>query len=266
MDTVKIGQCDVSRFVLGTNPVSGFSHQGPERDREMVRYYTSARIKQTLREAESLGINAVIARADLHVVRVLMEYWDEGGRIQWIGQTCPGVGPPEMCLQRVADADAPACHIHGGYADGLLAKGQMDQLISDVAYARELGVAVGLAGHNPDTFRWAEQNLDLDYYMCSYYNPGAHRSEPGEPYGRPEDRQAMTELIRTLSKPVIHYKVMAAGRNDPGEALTYVARSMRPGDAVCVGIYTKDKPDMLTEDVELLESGLASRAAEAPAP
>jgi hypothetical protein len=67
----------------------------------------------------------------------------------------------------------------------------------------------------------------------------------------------MTELIQGLSKPVIHYKVMAAGRNDPAEALQYVARSMRPTDAVRVGIFTKHKPDMLKEDVTLLERGLA---------
>jgi len=69
----------------------------------------------------------------------------------------------------------------------------------------------------------------------------------------------MAELIQTLSKPAIHYKVLAAGRNDPAEAFKYVARKMRPVDAVCVGIYTADKPDMLAEDVELLERALAAR-------
>ncbi len=270
MDTVKIGNSEVSRFVLGSNPFSGYSHQGRDRDLEMMHYWTYARMKEIMREGESLGINTIIAIPDRHMWRLMMEYRDEGGKMQWFGQTDPGLGTPETSLNRLADAGAPGCHIHGGYADGLLAEGRPEGLVPSVEYARKLGLTIGLAGHNPETFRWAEQNLDVDYYMCSYYNPGAHREKGGRPltpderYGWPEDRRAMTELIQTVTRPVIHYKVMAAGRNDPAEAFEYVARSMRPGDAVCVGIYTKDKPDMLREDVELLEQALAARG-QAPA-
>ena len=61
----------------------------------------------------------------------------------------------------------------------------------------------------------------------------------------------MTALISDLSKPVIHYKILAAGRNDPAEAFAFTARHLRPQDAVCVGIHTKDKSGMLREDTEL---------------
>jgi len=66
----------------------------------------------------------------------------------------------------------------------------------------------------------------------------------------------MVRLIQGLSKPVIHYKVMAGGRNDPKEAFAFVANHLRAEDAVCVGIYTRDHPRMLEEDLELLEMGL----------
>jgi len=33
----------------------------------------------------------------------------------------------------------------------------------------------------------------------------------------------------------------------------------RPQDAVCVGIYTKDKPRMIEEDLQLLEESLRER-------
>jgi len=71
-----------------------------------------------------------------------------------------------------------------------------------------------------------------------------------------EDRKAMTSLIKTLSKPVIHYKIMAAGRNKLDEAFAYVAKSMRSGDAVCVGIFAKDAPLMLQDDVSTFEQAL----------
>jgi hypothetical protein len=268
MKYIQLGGVKVSRFILGSNPFSGFSHQGEDRDLAMVRYYTAARIKETLREAESLGINTMIGRTDLHVVRVLREYWDEGGRIQWFAQTCPEVGPSEMCVERAAANGALACHIHGGVMDHLLAQGCLDDVPQVVRGIRQRGMLAGIAGHRRQVFEWAEQNLDVDYYMCSYYDPiprdrrAEHVSGTEEQY-LPEDRRGMTELIQGLSRPVIHYKIMAAGRNEPEEAFATAARSMRATDAVCVGVYTQDDPHMLEQGVELLARSLPA-AAEVP--
>ena len=263
MDTVQLGDVSVSRFILGSNPFSGFSHQGSEMDLRMKRYHTTQRIKDTLREAERLGVNTVVGRTDHHVMRLLLEYWDEGGEIQWFAQTCPGVGPTEMCVNRALEGGAKACHIHGGVMDHLLAQGRIEGVPPSIERIREAGMLAGIAGHNPEVFEWAEEHLDVDYYMCSYYN-SAHRDERAEhvsgmkEWFLEEDRKIMTDLIQGLSKPVIHYKIMAAGRNDPAEAFAYTARSMRAYDAVCVGVYTEEVPGMLAEDVALLESSLGT--------
>jgi hypothetical protein len=74
-----------------------------------------------------------------------------------------------------------------------------------------------------------------------------------------EDRDTMVALIRGLSKPAIHYKVLAAGRNDPAAALAFAAQHMRESDAVCVGVYPEDKPGMLAEDVRLFAAARAAR-------
>ena len=71
-----------------------------------------------------------------------------------------------------------------------------------------------------------------------------------------EDRQSMTALIPGLSRPVVHYKILAAGRNDPAEAFAFAASKMRANDAVCVGVYPKDRPTMLAENARLLEESL----------
>jgi hypothetical protein len=97
--------------------------------------------------------------------------------------------------------------------------------------------------------------------MCSYYNPSRRdkRAEhnPGTPERfAPGDREAMVRTIKFLGRPVIHYKVLAAGRLDPREAFAYVGRRLRPHDAVCVGVYTRDAPYMLQENLQLLEDGL----------
>jgi len=261
METVSIGDVLTSRFIVGSNPFSGFSHQGTERDAEMERWYTVARIKETLFAAEKLGVTTVIARTDFHVMRMLLEYYNEGGKLQWFAQTCPGVGPTEMCVNRAHSMNAPACHIHGGVTDHLLAQGQMDEVQPSIDMIRDLGMLAGIAGHNVGVFEWAEEHLDCDYYMCCYYNPTPREDNPEHVHGaeesyRAEDRKDMTDFIKGASRPVIHYKVLAAGRNDPAEALAYTVRHMRDSDAVCVGVFTGDNADMLAQDVTLFEKAL----------
>ena len=258
---VSIGRMQVSRLLVGGNPFSGFSHQSPERDREMVRYYTTARIKATLARAEELGINTFFGRSDHHIRRVLTEYRDEGSAIQWVAQTAPEYGLPSKSVAGAAAAGASACYIHGGQMDYLLAQGTLDDVPNAIEMIRQAGMAAGLAGHNPRVFEWAESHLDLDFYMCSYYNPSTRDERPDHVPGTPEwfapqDREVMVRVIRDLSKPAIHYKVMAAGRNDPREAFTFVARHLRPQDAVCVGFYLGDNPHMLEENVQLLAHSL----------
>ena len=71
--TVDFCGLDVSRFIIGGNPFSGFSHQSRERDEEMLDYYTTERLKETLRRGEAIGLTTTIIRSDLHVHRLLRE-------------------------------------------------------------------------------------------------------------------------------------------------------------------------------------------------
>lgn len=264
MDFTSIDDLKVSRVLLGSNPFSGFSHQGIERDEQMVRYYTVARIKQTLFEAERVGITGLVARTDFHIIRMLLEYRDEGGKLAWMAQTCPEVGPTEVCVRRAARGGAPACHIHGGVMDHLVAAGRGDEAKAAIEMIRSNGMKAGIAGHTIEVFEWARDNLDVDYYMCCYYNPTPRAADPEHVHGaqeeyRSEDREAMVKVIPTLEKPVIHYKIMAGGRNDPRKAFAFCRRHLRPQDMVCIGVFTGDDPRMLEKDVELFEDAVGSR-------
>jgi len=264
MDTTAIGDLRLSRLLLGSNPFSGFSHQGIERDERMVHHYSAARIKQALFEAERLGITGLVARTDFHVMRMLLEYRDEGGRLAWLAQTCPEVGDAETCVRRAARGGAVACHIHGGVMDHLVSQGRAGEVAVTIALIRSLGMKAGIAGHVPAVFEWAEKHLDVDYYMCCYYNPTPRTDDPEHVHGaveeyREADRRAMTDLIQTLSRPVIHYKVLAAGRNDPEQAFAYCGARMRPQDLACIGVFTGDDPRMLETDVRLFETHARAR-------
>jgi hypothetical protein len=268
--SVKFGPLPVSRLILGSNPFSGFSHQTVARDQEMRHYFTAARVKATLHQAESLGITTLCARADHHVMRLLLEYWDEGGKLDWLAQTCPELGTIERGVQNAIHGGAKACYVHGGVMDNLLANGGLDEAARAIDTIRSAGLAAGVAGHNHRVFEWAEEHLDVDFYMCCYYNPTPRDKEAAHVHGAAEafleeDRQRMVTTIARLRKPAIHYKVMAAGRNDPRAALAFTARHLRPNDAVCIGVFPKDNPDMLAEDARILVEELAGLTTAQPA-
>jgi hypothetical protein len=142
--TTTIGGKRISRVILGGNPFSGYSHQSPEVDARMTHYYSSAHIKEEFRRAEALGVTTHIGRADHHIMRVLMEYWDEGGKIQWIAQTCPELGPTMQGAGNGIQGGAVACFIHGGRMDWLLANNQLDEAVQAMAEIRKAGLAAGI--------------------------------------------------------------------------------------------------------------------------
>jgi len=265
MRTVKLGSLPVTRLIAGSNPFSGFSHQSPARDREMLDYYTFARIQETLRLAEAAGINTVIARSDRFVIRLLREYWNAGGRIQWIAQTASELGDQLQAIRDAAANGAKAVHIHGGIVDYWYAQGQHDKLRAALKTMRDAGVAAGFAGHSVEAHTWIRDHLEADFQMCSYYDPTPrgdnphHASANGENWD-PAQRDRMVELIQTIRCPVIHYKVFAAGNRPVDEGFEVLSRAMRPGDAVCIGHYLKDNPDMFRQNVATFDRVVDGKA------
>ena len=265
--TVRLGNLEVSRFILGGNPQSAFSHWDAALDIEMKHHFTTERCKALYREAESLGITTHIGRADHHIMRILLEYWDEGGTIQWIAQTCPELGAPERGARNGIDNGAKAVFIHGGQTDNLHHHGKLKEIQPVIGMVRDAGLPCGMAGHKTETFEYAEEHIDCDFYMCSYYSPMSRDKSPEhitqDEYFDPAHREKMTEFIQKLSRPVIHYKIMASGRNDPREAFATASRAMRPTDAVCVGIFPKHRPKELADDVRFLREALTAVGQEA---
>lgn len=261
--SVMLGSVAISRFILGGNPFSGYAHQTPERSKEMVDWYTMERVKEAYRLAERAGVTTHVGRADHFVMRALNEHWNEGGTLLWICQTCPGVGPISMGVQNAIAGGAKCCFIHGGEMDHRVAHNETAEIFEGIKTIKGHGMAAGVAGHSTNTIRWAMDHLDVDFFMTCYYNPDDRTQSPAAT-GEEEcylaaHRDAMCALIQELPKPAIHYKVLAAGRTDPVEAFDQVAEVYRPGDAVCVGIHTKDDPDMIRKDVVLLETALHRR-------
>ncbi|HID55767.1 TPA: hypothetical protein EYP37_04500 [Candidatus Poribacteria bacterium] len=244
---VKLGQYEITRLIIGGNPFSGNSHVSGELSREMINYYTVDKIKETLRECESFGINTLLARGDNHIMRMLNEYRLEGGSIQWIAQTAPERASTRDNIRQIASYKPIAIYHHGGATDRHFKAGRLDEVNDHLKFIHDLGLTAGLGTHEPDVVRYAEEHgFELDFYMISFYN----LTKRGEVY-LPEDREAACKVIREVDKTCLAFKIMAASRNDPVEAFRYAFENIKPKDAVVVGMFTKYKPDMICQNVEL---------------
>jgi hypothetical protein len=258
MQTVSFGATQVTRLIIGGNPFSGFSHQNRERDREMMGYYTVARIKEALRRAEEAGINTLFGRTDRHIRRMLMEYWDEGGTIQWFGQTAGEYGDQLAAIRQAALAGAKGVYVHGGIVDHWFAQGQVDLLQAALETMRECSVVAGFAGHSVEAHQWIRDNLEVDFQMCSYYDPSPRADNPHHVHGVAEKwdaahRDRMVGLIETIPWPVVHYKIFAGGNIPIEDGWSFAAQHVRSSDLICIGHYLGDNPNMIVENVATFE-------------
>lgn len=244
---IKLGNYEISRLIVGGNPFSGNSHQSNQMNKEMRDYYTTERIKATLRECELYGINTLQARGDVHIMRMLNEYWNEGGKIQWIAQTASELASVINNVNQIASFGAIACYHHGSKTDALYREGKLDSVKDVISAIKDKGIPAGLGTHDPEVVRYAEDNnFGVDFYMMAFYN----LSKRNEVY-LPEDRESACKVIREVDKTFLAFKIMAGGRNDPNEAFEYAYKNIKPKDAVVIGIFTKYNPNQVKDDVEL---------------
>jgi hypothetical protein len=245
---------NASRLMIGGNPFSGFSHQSSERDQEMLDYYSVANIKLALRRAEEAGINTAVMRSDNHIHRLLREYYNEGGAIQWIAQL--GYDGDEATIGRgiasAVAAGAKAGYIHGGITDRCYADSNLSKLADYVAMIQDHGIPGGIAGHAAEAHLWAyEQGLAADFHVVCFYNCGSLHDGKGDKFN-PEDPPVACEVIRQIEKPCIGYKVLGAGRVEPQSAFEFAFANIKPTDCVNVGVYLGDNENMIEENAALV--------------
>jgi hypothetical protein len=245
---VRIGGREVTRLIIGGNPFSGNSHQSGEKDIEMRDYYTVERIKDTLRQCEEAGINTWQSRGDNFITRVLNEHRLEGGGLQWIAQTASERRDTIANIHQIGNYEPIGIYHHGSRTDHHFRNGTFDEVVEAMDEIKAMGFPAGLGTHMPTVVLHAEESgLKPDFYMLSLYN----LTERGDGYD-PEDRVKATEVIRKVKKLFLAFKIMAAGRNEPREALTFALRNIKSTDALVVGMYTKHQPDQIFENARLV--------------
>ncbi|HLJ54072.1 MAG TPA: hypothetical protein VKT77_03480 [Chthonomonadaceae bacterium] len=250
-----LGSLSVSRMIAGSNPISGFSHSSSERSRRMLEYFTVDAIKAHLRACEEHGVNALVARSDRFVMRILAEYWREGGRIRWIAQTAPEIKDPLANIRQAHQAGASAIFIHGGDVDRLYKEGAAEEIRARVEQIVSLGLPAGVAAHEPlNLLDIQERGIPVDFYLVCMYNLTGYRgssAEPREEFAYSDRALALAALLQ-LRKPCVAYKVLGAGLLSLRDGLADVRKVLRKGDGVLVGMYPPDCEDIVGKNVRAI--------------
>lgn len=253
MPTVRLGPHTVSRLIVGGNPVSANSHVSGALSTEMRDYFTAANTKKLLAACERAGINTWQSRADRHIMRLLHEYRQEGGRIQWIAQTASEYGDLRRNLGEASALKPEGIYHHGSQTDKYWLSGKIDLTSESLKAIRQTGAQVGLGTHIPEVVDYTEsKDWDFDFYMTCVYNLSRTPEEAAKIAGGPvkgeyfhdPDRERMLERVRKTKKPCLIFKVYAATRHsstpvDRRAALDLAFQYAKPTDAVVIGMFPK---------------------------
>ena len=249
LPTMKIGDLEVTRLTVGSNPFTGKSHLDAMTDAEMKIYFSEAQAHAMLRRCEEAGINAVQSRGSQPVMGLISRYRSSGGTLHWLAQSGKDLSTFDDELEEMVKHNPSALCIHGELSDALYLAGRLDLLEGLLDKLRRKNRPVGICAHFPEVLAYAEeQNLRPDYYMASVFNlTQPDRSHDVNPTGErfeESDVPKMYETIRKLSAPTIALKILGAGRrcetqDRVRDAFIEAFSSMKKGDGVLVGMFDK---------------------------
>ena len=256
LPTVPFGPVQVTRLIVGGNPLCGNSHFDEAMSRNMGEYYTPENVVATLHASQAAGVNTVQARGDYHRVLYWMELFRrEGGQLHWIAQTASEMHDVFQNIRILAAAGTVGIYFHGSRTDAWWKEGRIDEVRDYLTCMRDCGVQVGLGTHIPEVIEYAEEHdWDVDFYMACLYNLSRTERESALVSGRPasapteqfleQDPPRMLGVIRATPKQCLAFKILAASRRCGSQeevAATFrsVFDSIKPIDAVVVGVFHK---------------------------
>lgn len=264
----KIGNLQVSRILLGGNLLTHYTHS---RDLKYVynlaaHYNTEAKIVETLAVAEQNGINTMSMHNPPAAMALLRRHRKAGGKIQWIicptAEILPGLEAHVAQVRELVDSGCDAIYIWGVRADPLVGQGKIDLLGKAVEAAKELGVPCGVGCHDLKVVMECEKNkVPADFYIKTFH----HHNYPSAP--KPDqikgplsevpgywcsDPKGTAEFMKTVEKPWIAFKVMAAGAIPPADAFQYVFNE--GADHVLAGMFDFE----IKEDADLAKKAIVA--------
>jgi hypothetical protein len=207
---------------------------------------------ETLRLAEANGINTVFETGAHFVQRYNREF---GGHMQFIPHVRVEPGQDEQSLkahiQQQVDSGAVALYVWGVAGDRLIQAGAIGQLAKAVELAKQHDLPVGVGSHSLLVPMQCEQHqVPCDFYVKTLHSddypsatPKPQRKEFIWLDGGPGwydnmwciDPEETIDFMKTVTKPWLAFKVLAAGAFYPKQAFPYAFRN--GADFIAVGMF-----------------------------
>jgi hypothetical protein len=244
----KIGDLTISRIICGGNLIGGYAHS---RDliyvSELLKhYFTDEKIIETFEICEANGINTVIAGSGS--AELLKKYWDErGGQIQWIAQCVPKTDDLTSDVKKAVDSGTIGAFVIGNVGDEWAREGRTNLIGKVVDFIKKKSLIAGVGGHNLGTPMACEKaGIEPDFYMKTHHSTNYWFKRSPEQHKDVIDNYGIdnywdkypektAELMKTVNRPWIAYKVLAAGAIHPRDGFKFAFSN--GADFACVGMF-----------------------------
>ena len=244
----RIGKVQISRIICGGNLIGGYAHS---RDLTYVsdllkHYFTDEKIIETLQICEDNGINTIITGTGS--AELLKKYREErGGQIQWIAQCVAQTDDLTGDVKKAIDAGAVGAFLIGNIGDLWTRNERTDLVGKIVDFIKDNGIIAGVGGHNIGTPMACEKaGLNTDFYMKTHHSTKYWSTRQPDQEKDVIDNYSVdnywdkhpeetVEFMKTMEKPWIAYKVLAAGAIHPRDGFKFAFEN--GADFLCVGMF-----------------------------
>lgn len=257
----KVEDLSVSRMIMGTNWLLGWSHTGQAADKMITNRYPTMESMLPVFEAYlGYGVDTLMAPVSQNQIMIdAIEYAKEKtGKniiivdtpIINVDNTAEGRKEAEAAIKKSAAIGSSICLIHHSSAEQLVNKNTatIDRLDDYTKMIRDAGMIPGLSAHMPELVIYSDANeYDVQTYIQIYNCMG---------FLMQVEVETVASIINHAKKPVMTIKSMAAGRCTPYVGLNFSWNTIRPCDMVTVGAFSADE---VHEDVEISLAALEHR-------
>lgn len=254
----------LSRMIIGTNWMAGWSHTSPSADQMIQRIHAAPEsVMRILEVFQEAGVDTVMAPfSQVPVICRAIEMTREKTGKKFILVDTPiinvedsaaGRKEAQALVRRGKEIGAEICLIHHSSAEQLVNKGKqtIERLDDYTSMIREAGMIPGLSAHMPELVVYSDRNeYDVQTYIQIYNCLG---------FMMQVEVETVNRIIHDAKKPVMTIKSMAAGRCTPFVGLNFSWATIRDCDMVAVGCLHEHEA---REDIEISLAALERRKAE----
>ena len=248
-----VGGVSVSRMIMGTNWMFGYSHTSSSADAQ-IRNRNANRQAFCDMTSTFLQYGVDTTMGPFHEMAYAIDGIHDAE--QKMGKKVIIVDTPilnvddspaarkeaEVVIKRSASQGATFCFPHHSSAEQLVNKNKqtIDRLPDYLQMIRDNGMIPGLSAHMPELIIYSDLNeYDVQTYIQLYNCMG---------FLMQVEIEYIHKVIWSAKKPVMSIKPMAAGRCSPFVGITFSFATLRECDMVTVGCLS---PEEALEDIEI---------------